>query len=338
MYSPVGGGVLQDVASRRRPLLTVGGARSGTDLPSRVPDSFVDPLARLEERTPPMAALAVAIAAVSTSAVLVRWSSAPAVVLAFYRVLLTTLLVAPLLLTRYRGDFAAFRRRDWLVATATGAALAVHFAAYFESLAWTSVAASVTLVQSQPLFVAVGAAVVVGESVGLRRAAGIAVALLGMAAMSAGELLSGAAVAGARPLYGNALAVVGAVMAAAYVLVGRSLRQRVAVVPYVTVVYSACALTLLVVAVGQGLPLTGYGTREWLIFLALAVGPGLFGHTVVNWALEHVESSVVSVSLLGEPVGATVLALLLLAEVPGPTTVLGALLVLGGIVLASEGI
>ena len=293
-------------------------------------------LARLEERTPPAAALAVAIAAVSTSAVLVRWSSAPAVVLALYRVALTTLLLVPLLFTRYRGEFGAFRRRDWLVATATGAALAVHFAAYFESLAWTSVAASVTLVQSQPLFVAVGAAVVLDERVGRRRAAGIGVAVVGIIAMSAGDLLAGAAVRGPRPLYGNALAVLGAVMAAVYVLVGRSLRQRVAVVPYVLVVYSACAATLLVVAVAQGLPLTGYGRREWLIFLALAVGPGLFGHTVVNWALEHVESSVVSVSLLGEPVGATLLALVLLAEAPGPTTLAGAAVVLLGIYVTSR--
>ncbi|PSQ13729.1 EamA/RhaT family transporter [Halobacteriales archaeon QS_8_69_73] len=295
-------------------------------------------LARLEERTPPAAALAVAIAAVSTSAVLVRWSSAPAVVLALYRVALTTLLLSPLLFTRYRGEFGAFRRRDWLVATATGAALAVHFAAYFESLAWTSVAASVTLVQSQPLFVAVGAAVVLDERVGRRRAAGIGVAVVGIVAMSAGDLLAGAAVRGPRPLYGNALAVLGAVMAAVYVLVGRSLRQRVAVVPYVLVVYSACAATLLVVAVAQGLPLTGYGRREWLIFLALAVGPGLFGHTVVNWALEHVESSVVSVSLLGEPVGATLLALILLAEAPGPTTLAGAAVVLFGIYVTSRSI
>ena len=285
-----------------------------------------------------MAALVVAVLAVSTSAILVRWSSAPAVVLAFYRVLLTTLLVVPFLFTRYRGEFEAFRRRDWAVAAATGAALAVHFAAYFESLAWTSVAASVSLVQSQPLFVALGAALVLDERVGPRRTAGIAVAVVGMATMSAGDLLAGAAVRGADPLYGNALAVLGAVMAAVYVLVGRSLRQRVALVPYVLVVYSACALTLLVVALVRGAPLSGYGSREWLIFLALAVGPGLFGHTVVNWALEHVESSVVSVSLLGEPVGATVLALLLLSEIPGPTTVAGAVLVMAGIYLTSRSV
>jgi drug/metabolite transporter (DMT)-like permease len=290
----------------------------------------------IEERTPPMAALGVAVLAVSTSAILVRWSDAPAVVLAFYRVLLTTLLVAPFLFTRYRGDLGAFRRRDLLVAALTGAALAVHFAAYFESLEWTSVAASVTLVQSQPLFVAVGAALFLRERIGLRRAAGIAVTVAGMAAMSAGEFLADAAVSGPRPLYGNGLAVLGAVMAAIYVLVGRSLRQRVAVVPYVLVVYTACTLTLLGVAVAQGLPLSGYGRREWLLFFALAVGPGLFGHTVVNWALEHVESAVVSVSLLGEPVGATLLALALLAEVPGTTTVAGGVVVLAGIYVTSE--
>jgi drug/metabolite transporter (DMT)-like permease len=292
-------------------------------------------LARLEARTPPLAALAVAIAAVSTSAILARWSAADAVVLAFYRVLLTTLLVVPFVFTRYRGDFAAFERRDLLVAGLTGAALAVHFSAYFESLEWTSVAASVTLVQSQPVFVALGAALLLSERIGLRKAAGIAVAVVGMAAMSAGEFLAGAAVAGSRPLFGNGLAVLSALMAAIYVLVGRSLRQRVAVVPYVLVVYSACALTLLAVAVVQDLRLTGYPTREWLIFLGMAVGPGLFGHTVINWALEHLESSVVSVSLLGEPLGATLLGVLLLAEVPGAATVAGGAVVLFGIYITS---
>ncbi|MDR9431440.1 MAG: DMT family transporter [Natronomonas sp.] len=285
----------------------------------------------LEARTPPTVALAVAVVAVSTSAILVRWSDAPSVVLALYRVLLTTLLVAPFAFTRYRGAFSAFDRRDVLVATLTGATLAVHFTAYFESLAWTSVAASVTLVQSQPLFVAVGAAAFLRERIGARKALGIAVAIAGMVAMSAGEFLAGAAVAGSRPIYGNGLAVLGAFMAAVYVLAGRSLRQRVAVVPYVLVVYTACTLTLLTVAVAQDLPLTGYGRREWLLFFALAVGPGLFGHTVINWALEHVESSVVSVSLLGEPVGATILALLLLSETPGSATVAGGLVVLAGI-------
>lgn len=293
---------------------------------------------RIEARAAqsPVGILGVAVVAVSTSAILVRWSGAPSVVLAFYRVLLTTILIVPFLATRYRGVFGAFRRQDWLVAILTGVALAIHFAAYFESLAWTSVAASVTLVQSQPVFVAIGAALVLGERIGLRKSVGILVAVAGMVAMSAGELLGGGVTVGARPLFGNGLAILGAVMAAIYVLVGRSLRQRVALVPYVLVVYAACAVTLLVVAAGQGLPLTGYGSREWLIFIGLAIGPGLFGHTLVNWALEHVESSIVSVSLLGEPVGASLLALVLLAEIPTLATVAGAVVVLGGIYVTSS--
>lgn len=282
-----------------------------------------------------MAALAVAVVAVSTSAILVRWSGAPSVVIAFYRVTFTVALLAPWVLARHRGAFARLGRRDLLVATATGVALAVHFGAWFESLRFTSVAASVTLVQSQPLFVALGAWLLLDERVTRRTVAGIFVALAGMVAMTLPGAGAGV-IAGARPLYGNALAVVGAVMAAAYVLAGRSLRQRIPLLPYVTVVYVACAGTLLVVALGRGLPLAGYPGREWLLFVAMAAGPGVLGHTVINWALEHVESSVVSVSLLGEPVGSTLLAALLLSEVPGVPTVLGGLVVLTGIYVTAS--
>jgi len=290
---------------------------------------------RLESRVSPAAALVVAILAVSTSAILVRWSGAPASVAAFYRVLFTVLLLAPLAASRHGEALGSLGRRDALAAAVTGVALAVHFAAWFQSIEWTSVAASVTLVQAQPLFVAVGAALYLDERLTLPKVAGILVALAGAAVMSVGEFLSGTAV-GPHPLAGNALALVGAVMMAVYVLAGRSLRSRVALVPYVTVVYSACAVVLGGFVLVQGDPLLGYAGREWLLFLAMAVGPGLFGHTVINWALEHVESSVVSVSLLGEPVGSTVLALVLLTEVPGRWTVAGGAVVLGGIYVTAR--
>jgi drug/metabolite transporter (DMT)-like permease len=290
---------------------------------------------RLQERVPPMGALAVAVGAVSTSAILIRWSSAPPTVAAFYRVLLTTGLLAPLAVTRYGAELRSLGRRDALAAGATGVALAVHFAAWFQSVEWTSVAASVTLVQAQPVFVAVGAWVLLDERLDGPVLAGIGVALAGMVAMSAGELLGGVPV-GPRPLAGNALAVVGAVMMACYVLAGRSLRERVALVPYVTVVYATCALVLGTIALAQGSPLTGYPPSEWGLFLAMAVGPGVLGHTVLNWALEHVQSAVVSTSLLGEPVGSTVLALLVLAEVPGPWTLVGGVVVLAGIYVTAR--
>ena len=282
-----------------------------------------------------MLALAVAVVAVSTSAILVRWSTAPSAVKALYRVVFTVALLAPWAVTRYRDDFRRLRPRDALFAGVTGVALAVHFAAWFESLEWTSVAASVTLVQSQPLFVALGAWAFLDERVTRGRVVGILVAVAGMVAMSLGEFLSGVVLAGGRPLYGNALAVLGALAAACYVLAGRSLRQRVSLVPYVTVVYSVCAVTLLGITVWDGHALVGYPPREWLLFLAMAVGPGVFGHTVINWVLAHLESSVVSVSLLGEPLGSTLLAFVLLSETPTLPTVAGGTVVLVGIAITT---
>lgn len=280
---------------------------------------------------PPMVGVAVAVVAVSTSAILVSWSQAPSIVKAFYRVLFTTLLLAPIAVSNYRTEFRQLGGRDLLAVGITGVALAAHFATWFESLNWTSVAASVTLVQSQPLFVAVGAYVFLGEHVRRRTVIGILVAVVGMVAMSIAELPAGSFTGSA--LYGNGLAVVGAVTAASYVLAGRSLRQRISLIPYVTVVYSICALALLVVALADGttVALTAYPHREWILFLAMAVGPGIFGHTILNWALKHVESSVVSVSLLGEPVGSTILAYFLLSEVPDQPTLLGGAVVLAGI-------
>lgn len=304
-----------------------------------------------EERVPPLFALGVAVLAVSTSAILVRWSAAPSLVKAFYRVLFTTALLAPFAFGRYRAHFARISRSDVLVAVVSGTALALHFATWFESLNHTTVAASVTLVQAQPLFVTVGAWALLDERVSRRTVAGILVAFGGMVVMSFGDLLASvrggvlsasvadvaaAATAGDVTLYGNGLAVFGAIMAAAYVLAGRSLRQRIALIPYVTVVYGVCTALLFGFTVAGGHALVGYPPREWILFLAMAVGPGIFGHTVVNWALAHLESSVVSVSLLGDPLGSTLLALLLLGEIPSTATVLGGAVVLGGIYVTAS--
>ena len=283
----------------------------------------------------PRLALGVAVVAISTSAILIRWSTAPPVVAAFYRVLLTTGLLAPVMLGRHADTLGDLSGRHLLAAGVTGLALAAHFATWFESLSWTSVAASVTLVQSQPVFVVAGAWLLLNERVTGRTVLGVVVAIAGIVVMSLGDFLGGTAV-GPRPLYGNALALVGAVMAAGYVLAGRSLRQRLPLLPYVTVVYGVAALALLVVVVGQGLPLTGYESREWLLFLGMAVGPGILGHTLVNWSLAHVESSLVSVTLLGEPLGSALLALLLLSEVPSVWTVAGGAVVLAGITVTAR--
>ncbi|WP_336038088.1 DMT family transporter [Halobacterium yunchengense] len=282
-----------------------------------------------------MAAVAVAVVAVSTSAILVELSEAPRVLKAGYRVLFTTALVAPFAF-REREAFATVSGTDWVVVGVAGVLLAVHFTAWFASIEFTSIAASTTLVQTQPAFVAVGAWLLLDERVGPRIVGGILVALAGSVLLSAGDFLSGTAV-GAAPTLGNALAVLGAVSGAGYVLAGRSVRQRLSLAPYVFAVYGVCTVALFAGAVASGIPLFDYPPREWALFVAMAVGPGLFGHTVVNWALKHVESSVVSVSLLGESVVSTLLALAVFAEVPGAFTLVGGAVVLVGIGVTATG-
>ena len=285
----------------------------------------------------PVVGLAVAVVAVSTSAPLVRAvEDAPSTVIAFYRVLFMTALVAPLAVRRNPGDFREISRRDLAIAVVAGVALAAHFALWFVSIDLTTIAASATLVQTQPVFVAIGAWLVLSDRITPRMVLGVVVAVVGAGLI--GLDASGSSTV-SDPLLGNALAVASAGMAAAYVLVGRSLRQRVRVFPYTTVVYGACTVALLVTVVAQGHDLLGYPAVEWVLFAAMAVGPGFFGHTVINWLLERVESAVVSVSLLGEPVGAALLALVIFAEVPGWLTVVGGAVALAGIavtVLARE--
>ncbi|MFC3476804.1 DMT family transporter [Halobacterium litoreum] len=280
-----------------------------------------------------MAGVAVAVVAVSTSAILVDLSDAPSLVKACYRVLFMTGLVAPFAV-RERDQFATISGSDWLLVTASGALLAGHFAAWFASIEYTSIAASTTLVQTQPAFVAVGAWLLLDERVTSRVAGGILVAISGSVLLSAGDFLGGTTV-GSNPSLGNGLAVLGAASAAGYVLAGRSVRQRLSLGPYVLVVYGVCAATLFAAALALGLPLANYPAHEWGLFVAMAVGPGLLGHTVVNWALKYVESSIVSVSLLGEPVGSALLALAIFGEVPGEFTILGGAVILLGIAVTA---
>lgn len=286
-------------------------------------------------RVPPIAALGVALAAISTSAILIRLSDAPSLIKAFYRSLFTTVLLLPLV-PAYRTELAEISRRDGVFAIASGAALAVHFATWFESLEWTSIAASVTLVQTQPIFVAIAAWALLDERLTWKMIVGIVVALAGSVVMSGGGFI-GPNTVGANPVWGNFLAVSGALMAAGYVLTGRSLRQRISLVPYVVIVYSVATLGLFSFAMGSGLSFTGYPTHEWVLFLAMAIGPGLFGHTLINWALKFVESTVVSVSLLVEPLGSAVLALVVFFEVPSLWTIAGGGVVLSGIFLTVRG-
>lgn len=273
-------------------------------------------------------AVTIAVLAVSTAAVLIRLSDASSLVIAFYRLGIATALLAPvaLLSADRRTELAELGRRDWLGLSAVGVVLAVHFAAWIESLSWTTVAASVVLVTLHPVFVGIASDRLFGEGLGSLGWIGVVVAFGGGAVIAWGDFRLGV-----DALIGDALALVGALAAAAYFLAGRGYRRRMSLLTYVVPVYAVCTVALLAMVLGAGDPLTGYPVREYAIFAALAVVPMILGHTILNYALKYLTAPVIATSILGEPVGSTLLALVILGEVPPWITVVGGVIVLAGI-------
>ena len=290
--------------------------------------------------------LVVGVIAVSASAILARFAMgddpavitsdgvhAPALGVAFWRTLGGAIVLGPFALRAQRGPgrvLSPTRRRQL---AASGAALALHFALFQGSLALTTVASAVTLVTMSPLFVALGAWWWLGERTHRRT-------WVGMATTMAGALVIGLADAsaidlGARALIGDAMAFGGALAVTGYLLFGRVARRDVAATTYSAVVYAWAAVLLLALCIALGVPLWGYDTTTWLAILGILVGPQLLGHTVFNTLLSSVPPTVVSIVVLAEPVGATILAWLLLAELPAPLFWLGAPLVLAGVTVAT---
>jgi drug/metabolite transporter (DMT)-like permease len=215
---------------------------------------------------------------------------------------------------------------------ASGVALGAHFGFWISSLDYTSVAASVVLVSTQPVFVAVLAYLLFGERTSPQSFLGILIAIAGTAVIAFDRTVGSAA------LWGNVLALIGAVTVAVYVLIGRSSRTGgIGVLPYSVVVYAAAAATLLPVAVILDVRLWGYSGGTWFWLAAITLGPQLMGHTVFNWALRYVEASIISGTILAEPVVAALLAWLVLSERPGLLTIVGGIVVLAGLYFLLKG-
>ena len=280
-------------------------------------------------RFPPNLALLVSIVAVSTASILIRMSDAPALAIASYRLLFATLILLPFYVRSGGvGRLMSSEARDLLNLAGVGVVLAVHFASWITSLSLTSVASSVLFVHVDPIFVAAVSHFVFKERIGRGTLLGILVAFAGATLIAFGD-----AGAGEANLTGDLLALVGAIMLGIYILAGRRLRQSLDLVSYVTPVYATSAVVLLLWSFTTGTRLAPYSGYEYLLFLAIAVVPMIFGHTVYNWALRYVAAPVVSISLLGEPIGATILAYLFLSEVPSGFTLLGGAITLIGIYL-----
>lgn len=289
------------------------------------------------------------VLAVSTAAIFIRMAQAggaASIVIAAVRLSLAALILAPLALTRHRADLRRLTGRQWLLALLSGTFLALHFAVWITSLEYTSVASSVVLVTTTPLWVALLSPLVLRERIGRAAVIGLALALTGGTIIGAGDACtwqSGSlscpppeAFFSGRAFLGDLLALAGAWMAAGYMLVGRKLRAQMALVPYIFVVYGMAAVVLTILMfVMAGTP-PGYPPLIYLWLVLLALVPQLFGHSTFNWALKYLPASFVAVALLGEPVGSTVLAYLVFQEAPGWIKAGGAALILAGIWLASR--
>lgn len=284
--------------------------------------------------TRPYAAVALAVVSVSFSSIFIVWSASEPLTIAVYRLAMATAILAPFALAR--RDVALWRisRRDALLMVLVGAVLAAHFGLWITSLkvAGVTVAGSTILVTSHPLLVGVLSHAVLRERLSARAALGIVLGFSGVVAIALADLgVSG------ETFLGDGLAFLGGVCAGFYFLLGRRIRQRVALVHYAFVVYaSATAFLFLAAAAAGDLAPRGDLPRELVLFLAMALIPQIGGHTLYNWSLRWVTAPIVSLSLVGEPIGSSLLAWALLSQVPSAAVGIGGVLALLGIYLAAS--
>jgi drug/metabolite transporter (DMT)-like permease len=282
-------------------------------------------------RFPPWLVLGFAIIAVAHASIFVRLADAPALSIAAWRLTLATAVVLPIAWILERDALLRIERRTWLPGILAGGLLAGHFATWIASLSYTSISNSVVLVTTAPVWVAL-----IGLATGalsLTRGMWLAVGL-----SLAGSLVIGwgSARIGSTTLKGDLLAVVGAICFAGYLLLAQRVQRQLAFLPYVVLAYGSAAAWLWIAALVEGAPMAGFDTRTWGALIGIALVSQVIGHSGYNWSLRHLRPDFVAVTLLGEPILASLLGLLFFAEAIPAATLLGGCLVLAAIVMASR--
>ncbi|RCW73039.1 DMT family transporter [Saliterribacillus persicus] len=277
----------------------------------------------------PYVAVLIGVISVSTAAVLVKLATdAPAAIIANYRLLLAVLIMLPFILLKKRVELTRLTKRDWIFTSLAGISLALHFIFWFESLNYTSVASSVVLVTLQPIFAFIGTYLFFKERFSAGAVISMIIAIFGSTIIAWGDFR-----VDEEALFGDILAIIGAVMITIYFLFGQTVRKTMSVMSYTFVVYGIGALTLLVYNLIIQNEFTGYDSDHWLIFLALAIIPTFFGHTLFNWAIRWVSTSIISMGIIFEPVGASILAYFILGEQISWSQWLGGTIVIFGLFL-----
>ena len=276
----------------------------------------------------PIIMIIVGVIGISMSSIFVKYSTAPSAVTAAYRLIWTILLMAPVTFgsREIRWELLHLDRKNLWLSVLSGVFLAFHFTLWFESLRHTSVASSTTIVCTEVIWVSLGYALFLKGRMHFRAVLAIAVTLVGSVLIALADSSTGGA-----HLYGDLLSLLAAIAVAAYVLLGRIVRETVSTTVYTFVVYASCAAVLLCFCLIQGKPLFGYGISGIVVGLLLAVFSTILGHSIFSWCLKYFSPSFVSASKLCEPVVAAILAGFLFGESPAALQLLGGAMILAGV-------
>jgi len=282
-------------------------------------------------RINPKVLLLMGVFGVSFSSIFIKYSNAPSLVIATYRLGWTVLILFPLIGMKFRGEILKLKKDDILWNILSGFFLAVHFSLWFESLKFTSVASSTVLVSTEVIFSALGFVLVFKGRINRYGILAIIITFLGSVVIAANDYGGGKNV-----LYGDALALLGAVMVAVYTLIGRKQRDHLSTTVYTFVTYSACFITLIIFDFISHTPIYGYGINEIILGLLLGISCTLLGHSVFSWCLKYLSPSYVSSAKLLEPVFASILAIFIYGEIPQVSQVIGSIIVIGGVYMYSK--
>jgi drug/metabolite transporter (DMT)-like permease len=272
--------------------------------------------------------LLLGIIAISTASIFIKLCDAPALIISTYRMVLASLILIPWASSN-KKVWEGWEKKDvaWLIFS--GILLSLHFAFWIASLKYTSVASSVVLVTTYPIFVGIGSWLFLKERLGLNLILGIGLSVIGSGLIGYGDMALSK-----EALMGDGLALLGALAASGYFLVGRKMRKNQDLLAYIFPVYSTAGLVLIVLSLFFRKPFFGYSSTTYLLFFLLAIVPQLIGHTTFNWALKYLPASMVSITILGEPIGSTILAYFILGEGLTIWKILGGVSIFAGILIA----
>lgn len=269
----------------------------------------------------------IGVLAASTAAIFIKLCDAPALIIATYRMVFASLILLPYALYKKTGRTWGRKEIGWLILS--GFFLSLHFTFWIGSLKYTSVASSVVLVTTYPIFVGIGSRLFLKERMGLFLIFGIILSILGSGLISYGDMAISR-----EALMGDGLALLGAITASGYFLVGRKMRKSQDLLSYIFPVYSTAGFLLVIFSLLSQKNFIGYSWTTYLFLFLLALIPQLIGHTTINWALKYLPASMVAITYLGEPVGSTILAYFILNEALTPWKIFGGILILAGILTA----